>query len=260
MLFNRMMQELSVDLRAGLSAVRTALDDARKSPAFRAVLAHTVRLGSVINFGTAKADADDGHIAAVSGFGLDALSRLALFRAPGNARITLLHVLVAQVLVADTDLPRRLVEEMGNVHKSAKRPISQLAEDITAFAHEAEHATACSSCRSSNAADVVAASLSALSERAVAEVLALREQLKYTRDSAKATLSFFALPAKEKEIDAKALELCQLLSEFLSVFEKTKREITRNPNLASVCHSGANQASLKAAGPRAGNSPSEGGA
>jgi len=71
----------------------------------------------VINFGSSKAEADDAAAAekaaaAIGGFGLDALSRLALFRAPGNSRISLLHVLVAQVSVADPDLPRRLMEEI----------------------------------------------------------------------------------------------------------------------------------------------------
>jgi len=244
MLFSRMMTELAGDAKSGLASVQTALDDARSSVAFRAVLCHTVRLGTVINFGASRSDGDADAGGAVGGFNLDALSRLALFRAPGNSRITLLHVLVAQVSAADEDMPKRLLEDMSSVHKAAKRPIAPLAEDVAAFCNEAEHVAACATARtnSTSSTDEVTARLSRLSELATTEANVLKEQLSATRDAAKAALSFFALSAQPKEVDAKALELCTLLSEFLSAFERAKTEISSDPELAAACHSKAPRA------------------
>jgi len=199
----------------------------------------------VINFGSCKSEADDEAAAqkaaaAVGGFGLDALSRLALFRAPGNSRITLLHVLIAQVSVADPDLPKRLTEEMGNVHKAAKRSLASLSDDVSAFVREAEHVSSCAAANggSNSSDDPVAEKLVKFSDQASSEAGSLSKELKETRDAARATLSFFAIPSAPKDVDSKSLELCSLLSEFLSVFEKTSKEIMKNPALASVCHSG----------------------
>jgi len=258
MLFRKTMGGLSDDVHTGLSTIKDALDEAQKSTAFRAVLCHTVRLGSVINFGSCKSEADDEAAAqkaaaAVGGFGLDALSRLALFRAPGNSRITLLHVLVAQVSVADPDLPKRLTEEMSNVHKAAKRSLASLADDVSAFMREAEHVSSCATANgSSNSSDdPVTEKLVKFSDHASREAGSLNKELKETRDAARATLSFFAIRSTPNDVDAKSLELCSLLSEFLSVFEKTKKEIMKNPALASVCHSGAPKSSKV---PRVGSS------
>jgi len=246
MLFNKMMKELSKDAQTGLGILHGALDDTRESPAFRTVLCHTVRLGSVINFGNApKAEAegsgDSDHAPTpVGGFCLDALSRLALFRAPGNAKITLLHVLVAQVSVEDASLHVRLQEEIGKVHKAAKRSLASLSDDIGAFNREAEFFANCAaSAGGPGSIDTVVAKLADFSEHATTEAAALVQQLADARAAAKATLSFFAMQARPAEVDAKALELCVLLSEFLVAFEKARKEITQNPDLAVMCHSGA---------------------
>jgi len=203
-----------------------------------------VRLGSVINFGSSKAEdaaAAEKAAAAVGGFGLDALSRLALFKAPGNSRITLLHVLVAQVCAADPDLLTQLTEEMRNVHEAAKRSLASLAEDVSAFTREAQHVSSCGTANggSANSDDPVAAKLAWFSEHASSEAGSLAKELVATREAAQATLAFFAIPCTTKDVDTKSLELCGLLNGFVSALEKTKKEMMMNPALASLCHSGA---------------------
>jgi len=246
MLFNKMMKELSKDAHSGLGILHGALEDAQNSPAFRTVLCHTIRLGSIINFGntpkpeTGEVSGDTEQATApVAGFSLDALSKLALFRAPGNARITLLHVLVAQLSVEDASLHARLQDEMGKVHKAAKRSLASLSEDVGAFSREAEFFTnSAASLGGASSSEPVVAKLVRFSEQATAEAAALVQLLADARAISKATLAFFAMQARPAEVDAKALELCILLSEFLVAFEKARREITQRPDLAVMCHSG----------------------
>merc|ERR1719220_1817843 len=109
MLFGCIMHELSNDVCKGLVTVRTAMDDARRSLAFRAVLRHTARLGSIVNFGKQSENID------VAGFTLDALPRLALFKAASNSKINLLHVLVVQVSNADPALLDNLLADFSDV-------------------------------------------------------------------------------------------------------------------------------------------------
>lgn len=235
-LFGRMMAELSSDALDGLSAVRRALDDARNSDAFRDVLSHTARLGSIINFGVARTDGE------VTGFALDALPRLALFKSASNARITLMHVLVAQVTAVDQELPARLLQETGSVHRGAQRCIAPLADDVNAFAREADHVAKCKASCASNAAlecDDAASRLTALADRATADARSLKEELSATREAANTTLQFFALHAKPHEVDAKALELLTLLSDFVNSFDACRQELLKNPQLAAACHRGA---------------------
>jgi len=224
-LFARTMSDLAVDVRSGLVTVREAFDGARQSPAFRIVLHHTVRLGNVINHGATRAEED-----VVSGFGLDALPRLALFKAAKNQRVTLLHVLVAQVAAVEPDLPHALLNELGGARQAYLRPLAPLVEDVTAFRSEASHVAAC-----------VAASgpLAQLNERATSEANALEAELAAAREAANAALSFFAMAAQPHELDAKAMELLGLLAEFLDTFKRCLQEIEANPEMAALCHSGA---------------------
>jgi len=247
MLFRKTMAGLSEDVHIGLSSIRSAFDAAQNSAAFRAILCHTVRLGSVINFGSSTAEAEDAagaETAAAGGFGLDALSRLAHFKAPGNSRITLLHVLVAQVCAADPDLPTKLTEEMCNVHEAAKRSLASLADAVSAFTREAEHVSSSANGGGTGSDDPIAARLAKFSEHASSEAGSLAQVLAATREAAQATLAFFAITCTAKDVDAKSLELCGLLSEFASVLEKTKKEIMMNPALASLCHSGTPRKSM----------------
>jgi len=249
MLFKCTMQDLCGNVKGDLTSVRTALDDARSSIAFRVVLHHTVRLGTMINFnGGAEASA------VVGGFNLDALARMAQFKAPGNSRVSLMHVLVAQVFAADADLPRKLVEDLRSVHRAAERPIAPLVEDIAAFCSEADHIAACAAarpdgveCSAEGASASASARLATLARSATAEAAGLREQLASARQAAKAALAYFAMPVfQPKDIDAKALELCALLSSFASAFERARAQIASDPLLAAACHRKAPGARPKA--------------
>lgn len=234
--FGRVMAELLDDVRGGLGVVRQALIDARDSSSFRVVLSHVSRLASVINFGVSQAEG------AVAGFALDALPKLILFKSANNPRVTLMHVLVAQVTAVDQELPMRVLSEVGSVRAAAQRCIAPLAEDVNAFCQEAENVAKCSSsCVSDVApgADDVATRVMALANLAQSEARVLKEELSTTRDTASETLQFFVVNAKLHEVDAKALELCALLADFLASFDRCRQELASNPQLAAVCHQGA---------------------
>lgn len=240
-LFGRMADELSRDSLEGLATVRRAADDACSSTAFRTVLRHTERLASIINFGAGGSS--DG----VTGFSLDALPKLALFRSTSNSKVTLMHVLAAQVSAAEPELPQRLLREIGTVRDAAKRPIPPLADDVAAFSREADHANTCAVSRRSAEDDASSQRLSALAESAKAKATALKEALSSTRDASVRTLRFFAfLSDKDKDTDKKALELFALLSEFLEVFGRAVKEIESNAELSAACGNSRSSSSKQA--------------
>jgi len=127
------------------------------------------------------------------------------------------------------------MEEMGNVHDAARRSIASLADDVSAFIREAEHVSSCVAASGGGSS----VKLAKFSDHASSEAGSLATELKESREAARGTLWFFAIKSTDKDVDTKSRELCSLLSDFVSVFEKTHREIVKNPNLAAVCHSGA---------------------
>jgi len=239
-MFGRIKDEISSDVKGGLDKLKAAFTDTRGSLAFRTVLRHTARLGSVINFGVAQADTD-----VAAGFSLEALTKLALFKAANNSRITLLHVLVAQVCAADKDLPGFLVTDLGEMRRVVKRPLAQLAEEVGAFNREVEHASSCASLQvfvdqaETSGSNCMSCRMQHFAEEASATAANLKEDLKSARSAAKAALTYFAVPASEKEVDNKSHELSTLLCDFLDGFSKCQEELAANPALAAACHSGA---------------------
>ena len=67
--------------------------------------------------------------------------------ATNNSRITLMHILVAQVAAFSDALPRTLLEELAATRAAAKLTIAPFAESVAAFHREASHASACSQTR-----------------------------------------------------------------------------------------------------------------
>jgi len=124
------------------------------------------------------------------------------------------------------------------VHKAAKRSFASLSDDIGAFSREAEFFASCAaSADRASSNDAVVAKLLRISEQATTQAAVLAQQLADAREASKLTLIFFAMQARPAEVDAKALELCVLLSEFLVALEKARKEITQHPYLAVMCNS-----------------------
>ena len=96
LLFGGSMKDLEKDVVRGLTEVQHVLKSAKESSTLRIVLRHMMCLVSELNYGSAVETGSDQ----LAGFSLDALPKLAQFKATSNAKITLMHILVAQVYAA----------------------------------------------------------------------------------------------------------------------------------------------------------------
>lgn len=251
LLFGGSMTELAADVDNGLHSIRNALDAARKSSALRLVLRHVVCLGSAVNYGATDISNDD-----VAGFTIESLPKLTQFKATNNSRITLMHILVAQVAAFSDALPRTLLEELAATRAAAKLTIAPFAESVAAFHREASHASACSQTRGGSdgvdeEADATTSHLISLTKRSLAKSGELEKELAATREVAKSTLVFFATSYRLQEVDAKASELISTLSGFVSSFEQCLKELVAHPELARTCHRGATSGKEVATAPLA---------
>jgi len=236
LLFGGSMRDLIAEVQGSLLLVRRGLESVRQSNALRSVLRHTMCLGSVLNFGEVDVE-DDGCV----GFTLDSLPKLALCKATNNVRLTLLHVLVAQVTVADEALPKALMDELACTKEPARLSLVQLAESVSAFHREASHASACSQARGASAPeadDGATVHLAALAKQSLAEAASLEAELVSTREAARKTLAFFASPFRPQEVDTKVLDLMSVLSEFAGSFKRCAQELEAHPEVARMCHRG----------------------
>lgn len=220
LLFGGSMAELAADVLGSVASIRGAISEVSMSAALRLVLRAALDVGSALNYGR---EVD------VFGFTMDALPRLALFKATNDQRVTLLHLVAAQVpdcaeVFRDLDFLRRV----------RGLSISLLAESVGMFKHEAAHVSACASARSERSEN-----LEDLMKRSAQESTTLEDGLSATRDDAKSLLAFFAVAARPAEVDTKAIELLVMLSEFVSVFERCAKELTLSAEMLATCQRGS---------------------
>jgi len=233
LLFGGSMKDLEKDVVRGLTEVQHVLKSAKESSTLRIVLRHMMCLVSELNYGSAVETGSDQ----LAGFSLDALPKLAQFKATSNAKITLMHILVAQVYAAGQLLPKALLTELAGVRAKDQLAIGPLAESVAAFHREASHAQACLNSRGEKD-DEVTTNMRILATDSMRDAAALETSLAATRDLAKSTLSFFAIPYRPQEADPKMLDMINNLCEFIQLFEGCMKDLEAHPSLAKACNRG----------------------
>ena len=130
---------------------------------------------------------------------------------------------------------RRLIHRTSRLVRSrwSHEAIGPLAESVAAFHREASHAQACLNSRGEKD-DEVTTNMRILATDSMRDAAALETSLAATRDLAKSTLSFFAIPYRPQEADPKMLDMINNLCEFIQLFEGCMKDLEAHPSLAKA--------------------------